>query len=118
MGINIRGWEGGYFTNHFSADEPSPQVKAFVENYKAKYGSTPDALAALAYDATNLLLNAIKTADSNDPVAIKNAMQNTKEFETVSGGKLTFDKDGNPIKSAVILQIKDGRQVYVASVKP
>jgi branched-chain amino acid transport system substrate-binding protein len=77
----------------------------------------PDALAALAYDATLLELNAIKTANSKDADAIKTAMQNTKDFQVVSG-QITYDKDGNPIKAATILQIKDGKQTFVATVTP
>ncbi|MCL6634389.1 MAG: ABC transporter substrate-binding protein [Peptococcaceae bacterium] len=109
--------EGGYFTNHYSADDPRPEVKAWVEKYKAKYGSAPDALATLCYDATKLLLNAIKTANSDDPAKIKDALQATKDFSVVSG-KITFDKDGNPIKPAAILQVKGGKQVYVTTVSP
>ncbi|MCL6477807.1 MAG: ABC transporter substrate-binding protein [Peptococcaceae bacterium] len=115
--LDYKTMEGGYFTNHYSADDPSPEVKKFVEQYKTKYGKTPDALAALAYDATSLLLNAIKTANSKDPAAIQKAMQATKDFQTVSG-KITFDNDGNPIKAATILQIKDGKQAFVATVAP
>lgn len=111
--------DGSYFTNHYSDADPRPEVKKFVEDYKAKYGAVPDALATLAYDATNLMLNAIKTANSNDPVAIQKALAATKDFPAVSG-KITFDQDGNPIKSAVILQVKnDGKKfAYVATVNP
>lgn len=109
--------EGGYFTNHYSADDPRPEVKKWVEDYKAKYGTAPDAFATLCYDGTELLLNAIKTANSDDPVKIKEALQATKDFSVVSG-KITFDKDGNPIKPAAILQIKGGKQTYVTTVAP
>jgi branched-chain amino acid transport system substrate-binding protein len=109
--------EGGYFTNHYSADDPRPEVKKFVEDYKAKYGSVPDAFATLSYDATKLLLNAIKTANSNDPAKIREALQATKDFSVISG-KLTFDQDGNPVKPAAILQIKGGKQTYVTTVAP
>src|SRR6185295_3950695 len=43
--------EGSYISNHYSTDDPSPTIQKFVANYKAKYGATPDGLAALAYDA-------------------------------------------------------------------
>ncbi|MFZ5647927.1 MAG: ABC transporter substrate-binding protein [Bacillota bacterium] len=115
--LDYKTMEGSYFTNHYSADDPSPAVKEFVSAYKAKYGSTPDALAALAYDAASLLMNAIKTANTKDPVKIKEAMQNTKDYQVVSG-KITFDKDGNPIKPATILQVKDGKQAFSAVVAP
>ncbi len=109
--------EGGYFTNHYSPEDPRPEVKKWVEQYKTKFNAVPDALATLCYDATNLLLNAIKTANSNDPAKIKDALQATKNFSAVSG-QLTFDKDGNPIKSAAILQIKSKAQKFVTSVNP
>ncbi|HUW64481.1 MAG TPA: ABC transporter substrate-binding protein [Spirochaetia bacterium] len=109
--------DGGYFTNHYSADDPRPEVQKWVADYKAAYGATPDALATLAYDATNLLLNAIRTAGSNDPTKIRDAMQATKDFPVVSG-KITFDQNGNPIKAAVVLEIKGGKEVYAATVQP
>lgn len=109
--------EGGYFTSHYSPDDPRPEVKTWVEAYKTKNNAVPDAFATLGYDGTNLLLNAIKTANSDDSTKIKDALQATKDFSAVTG-KLSFDKDGNPIKPAVILQIKGGKQAYVTTVAP
>jgi len=121
--LNYAVMAGGYFTNHYSPEDTRPEVQKWVQDYKAKYGSTPDALATLAYDATNLLLNAIKTANSDDPTAIRDALAATKDFPAVSG-KITFDQDGNPIKPAVILKVtydsqtKQGGTQFVASVAP
>lgn len=109
--------EGGYFTNHYSPADPRPEVQNFVKEYKAKYGAEPDALATLCYDATNLLLNAIDAAKSNDPLKIQAALKATKDFPAVSG-KITFDSNGDPVKSAAILQIKGGKQAFVTSVNP
>jgi len=109
--------DGGYFTNHYSADDPRPEVQNWVKDYKSAYGETPDALATLAYDATNLLLNAIKTAGSNDPTKIRDAMQATKDFPAVSG-KISFDQNGNPIKAAVVMKISGGKEVYAATIQP
>lgn len=115
--LDYKTMEGGYFTSHYSPDDPRPEVKTWVDSYKNKYNAVPDAFATLGYDATNLLLNAIRTANSDDPTKIKDALQASNEFAAVTG-KLTFDKDGNPIKPAVILQIKDGKQSYVTTVAP
>lgn len=109
---------GGYFTNHYSSEDKRPEVQKFINDYKTKYGSVPDALATLGYDATNLMLNAIKTANSNQPEDIKKALEQTKDFMAVSGS-ITFDKDGNPIKPAVVLQVKaDKTYSYVTTVNP
>jgi branched-chain amino acid transport system substrate-binding protein len=108
--------EGGVFSNHFSKDDPAPKVQAFVAAYTAKYGAAPDALAALAYDAAGLFLDAFKTAGSIKGSDIRDGMKNT----TFSGiaGAYKFDENRNPIKSAVILQIKNGQQTYLTTVNP
>jgi branched-chain amino acid transport system substrate-binding protein len=109
---------GGYFTNHYSADDPRPEVQKFVTEYQKKYGAKPDALAALAYDATNILLEGIRVSKSTDPAKIQKAIQGLKDFTTVSG-KVTYDKDGNPVKAAAILQVSaDKTYKFVESVKP
>jgi len=108
--------EGGVFSNHFSKDDLSPKVQAFVSAYTTKYGAAPDALAALAYDAAGLFLDAFKTAGSIKGSDIRDAMKNTS-FSGVAGA-YKFDENRDPIKAAVILQIKDGQQVFVATVQP
>lgn len=110
--------DGGYFTNHYSAGDTRPEVKQFVDEYKKKHGSEPDALAALAYDATKILLESINKAGSNDPEKIRAAVQGMKDFGTVSG-KVTFDENGNPVKGAAILQVKaDKTQKFIENVQP
>ena len=58
---------GSYISTHYSIDDPSPTIQSFVELYKQRYQNLlPDAHAALAYDATRLLFDAIARAGSND----------------------------------------------------
>jgi branched-chain amino acid transport system substrate-binding protein len=109
--------DGGYFTNHYSPDDPRPEVQDWVRKYEARFGEKPDALATLGYDATVLLITAVKNAGSDDPVAVRDALQNIKGAKTVSGS-ITFDEWGNPIKSAVILKYTKTGQEYVATVAP
>ncbi len=109
--------EGGYFTNHFSTGDPRPEVKKWVDDYRYKYGLDPDVRAALCYDATNLLLNAIKVSNSGEAAAIKESLQATRDFPAVSG-TISFDRDGNPIKPAAVIQVKEGKQVYVTTITP
>jgi branched-chain amino acid transport system substrate-binding protein len=108
--------ENGYFTNHFTKDDTRPEVQAFVSAYSAKFGAPPDALAALAYDATYLMLTAIAQAGTTDGEKVKAALA-AIDLGVVSG-RVSFDSFRNPIKSAVMIEIKDGRQVYRATVNP
>jgi branched-chain amino acid transport system substrate-binding protein len=109
--------EGCFFSNHYSPDSKELVVQTFVKNYQKKYGTTPDALAALAYDAAKLLVDAINRAGSTDSSKIRDALAATKGFRGVTG-VITFDANRNPVKSAVIIEIKGGKQVYRATVKP
>jgi len=108
---------GGYFTNHYAPDSTAPEAVAFQKAFKDKYkGTTPDALAALAYDATNLLLTSIKTAGNEDTDKVKAAMEGIS-MPGVSG-KITFDKQHNPVKSATILKVTADKVVYDSTVNP
>jgi len=109
--------EGGYFSNHYSPDDRRPEVVAWVKKYKERHGQVPDALGTLAYDATNLLLEAIRKAGSDDPKKIRDALASIKDFKAVSG-KSTMGRDGDMIKSAAILKIEGGRQKFVKMVNP
>ncbi len=109
--------EGGFFSNHYSPDSDNPQAVAFRAAYEAAYKSTPDALAALAFDAANLMLNAIKNANSLEGQKIRDAMAATKDFKAVSGS-INFDANRNPIKGAVVLTIKNGKQAFETAINP
>jgi len=108
--------ENCYFTNHYAMDDNRPAVQAFVKRYAAEYGGHPDALACLAYDATNLMLDAVRRAGRDDGPAIRDALR-TADLGTVSG-RVRFNADRNPIKPAVIIKFQNGRQVFFAPMEP
>ena len=108
--------DGGYFSNHYSAEDTRGIVVDFVSRYQDKYDSKPDALAALAYDATNLLLAAIEKAGKDDPALVKDALA-ALQYEAISGN-ITFDAQHNPIKAAVVMQVKDGKVTFADSIAP
>ena len=115
--LDLKAAAGGYYTNHYAADSTAPEAVAFQKAYGSAYkGSVPDALAVLAYDATNLLLNSIKNAGSDDTDKVKAAMEGLS-MPGVSG-KITFDKQHNPVKSATILKVTADKVVYDSTVNP
>ena len=97
-----------YFSNHYTPEDTAPAVVDFVTTYKKAYNVTPDALAALGYDAANIMFDAIKNANSTDGAKIKDALQATNG--TYVCGKVSFDKDRNPVKDLEIVEILDGKQ--------
>lgn len=109
--------EGGYFSNHYSVEANTPKIKAFVEAYEKKYGSVPDSLAALAYDAVYVMADAYKRAGAIEKKALRDALAQTKDFDGVTG-RITINNERNADKSAVVLQIKGGKYTYLTTIEP
>ena len=109
--------EGDYFTDHFTSEDQAPLIQDFVKKYKAKYGSAPDAMAALGYDSALLLADALKRAGTPDAAKLRAAIADTKDFQGVTG-KITIDSGRNASKSAVMIEIKDKVFKSVATIQP
>ncbi|BDG09816.1 ABC transporter substrate-binding protein [Anaeromyxobacter paludicola] len=109
--------DGSYFSNHYTPEDPSPVIQEFVSKYKAAYGSVPDALATLGYDAAKVAINALESAKDLTGPSIRDAIEQTKGFKGVSG-VITLDADHNAVKSAVVLGIEKNNAKYAATVNP
>ncbi len=110
--------EGCYYSTHYSADSPDEKVQAFIKKYRARFDNrTPDGMAALGYDATYLLVDAIRRAGSTEPAKIRDALAATKGFEGVTG-RIDMDKARNASKPAAILVIRNGKPTYLETVAP
>ena len=106
-----------YFTNHYSVEDTSPKAKAFVDAYAKEYGQKPEALAVLGYDAVYVLADAVKRANSTDATKIAEALAATRDFPAISG-VTTINKTHDADKNAVVIELKDGRQIFKTSIKP
>ncbi|MGQ9919864.1 MAG: ABC transporter substrate-binding protein [Desulfobacca sp.] len=109
--------EKAFFSTHYAPDIATPKAQEFIQAYEAKYGKKPDDVAALTYDAGLLLCQAITQAGVLDRSKVRDTLAQVKEFEGVTG-KMTFRGGGDPLKSAVILQVHNGQFKYFASVHP
>lgn len=108
---------GGFISNHYSAESKDPTLQSFVKAYKAKYNIEPSSFSALGYDSANIVLEAIKKANSNDPEKINKAIANTKNLNAATG-VITIDKNHNASKPAVILEFTPKGYKYITSVNP
>jgi branched-chain amino acid transport system substrate-binding protein len=109
--------EGCFYSNHYSHEDPNPTIQQFVAKYKDKYGKTPDALAALGYDAARVFLKALKDTKSEDPKVLAKAIAATKDFDGVTG-KITLDENRDPVKPATIIEMKGGQPTMVTIIAP
>jgi branched-chain amino acid transport system substrate-binding protein len=115
--------EGLYFSTHYAAEGATGATKEFIDRYEAAYGETPGDVAALTWDAIDILLKAIQNTDglSGDLAADREAVKD--ELGKVAGfvgitGKMTFTPDGDPIKCAVIVKIQGGKFTFYDSACP
>ena len=109
---------GTYISNHYSADDPSETIQKFVRVYRQRYGNlTPDAHAALAYDALRFLAEAIQRAGTTEGPKLRDALAETRNFAGVTG-IISMDKERNAVKSAVVLKLEDLKYIYQATIQP
>ena len=110
--------EGTFYASHYSSESTAPEVRAFVQKYRARFnGDTPDSMAPLAYDATFIIAEAITRAGTTDGPQLRDALAATKNFPGVTG-RTTIDPQRNASKSAVMLAVKNGKATYVETIEP
>ncbi|MBI3185395.1 MAG: ABC transporter substrate-binding protein [Myxococcales bacterium] len=109
--------DGAYLSNHYSTEDPSPRVQNFIKAYKEAYGSVPDSLAALGYDAARVAVDAMRRAKDLTGPSIREAIAQTRDFPGVAG-TITIDEGRNAVKPAVVLKVEEGKFKYVATVAP
>lgn len=110
--------EGAIVSTFFANDVPINKTsEAFLKSFRDEYKKEPPAVAALGYDAYLVVLDAIKRANSADPQKIREALTQTKDFEG-SAGAITINAERNADKAAVFKTVKDGKFVFLTTVKP
>lgn len=100
--------EGVIFPGFYFPDgERYPGSLEFVDAYKAKYGEEPETYAALAYDATNMVLTAMKESGVSRQ-AIRDHLEKMDGFSGVTG-KHKFDSNHDTEVPIILLTVKDGK---------
>lgn len=130
---------GGFFTNHYSVDDPNPIVQDFISKYVAKFNTKPDGLAALGYDAAKILYRAMEDV-AKDPkilagladrssvpateasrkaarAALRDRIAATRDYPGVTG-IITIDAERNAQKPAVVVEVSAEGTRFVESIAP
>ena len=109
--------EGIYQTTNFAREMPGVEVQQFFDAYMTAFGTAPDGIASSGYDAMLLLANAIEQAKSTAPVAIRDALAATRDFQG-STYISHYDENRHPVKSLAILTVRDGKVQTYKIVEP
>jgi branched-chain amino acid transport system substrate-binding protein len=110
--------EGDYFANHYASDIATPTAKKFIDAYAKQYGNIPDDVAALTYDSMGLLFEAIKKSPTLDRKVVRDSLATLANYPGVTGDIKFTAGSGDPVKSAVIMQIKGDKFVWVMNAAP
>jgi branched-chain amino acid transport system substrate-binding protein len=122
VNLDVKALDGGFYSNHYDPGDTRPIVQDWLKRYGAQYKDNlgkpkvPDAIATLAYDATNMLLAAIQQAGVDDTSQVAQTLARLS-WNGVTG-TITFDEYHNPIKPVVIITVRNGQKVYFATVNP
>ena len=106
-----------YFSNHYSSEDKSPVVQEFITKFKAAFGEVPDGLAAMGYDAAEVLADAMKRAPTLKNEDVRLALAQTKDYPGVTG-RITIDQNRDAVKSAVVLKVDKGDFKYQTTINP
>ena len=124
MGLCGDECKGYYFSTHYAAAGAQGATKAFIDEYSAAYGKTPDDVAALTWDSLGLMIKAIQNTGGlsgdikADRTKVKDALASIKNYPGITGN-MTFTPEGDPIKCAVVVKINDqGQFAFHKSVCP
>ena len=107
-GADLTAFDNVYWTNHYDPADTSEKSVAFVSAYEAKYGNTPSAFAALAYDCVMMYKTAIEAAGSADPVEVRDALAADGVVYDCITGTYSLDETGTPVKGASIIAFEAG----------
>ncbi|MBW8058509.1 MAG: ABC transporter substrate-binding protein [candidate division NC10 bacterium] len=115
---------GLFFSTHYAAAGATGATKKFIDRYNKKYGYVPDDVAALTWDSLKIVQKAIQDTGGltgnlkKDRDRVRDAMGRIRKFKGITG-EMTFTKEGDPIKCAVIVRISDkGEFEFYKSVCP
>lgn len=108
---NLDAINGAFFCSQYSAESTDANMVAFLKKYKETYKQDANQFSVLGYDAMKMMVQAIKNANSTDSAAIIKAMA-AIDFTGLTG-HIKFDEKRNPIKSAAITTIDNGKYKFV-----
>jgi len=95
---------------------PQAASKKFLDAYKAKFNTDPILYSPFSYDAANILIEAMKKANSTDPKKYLPELQ--KISFSGSTGTITFDNKGDRKDAEItIFTMKGGKIEPLAVVK-
>lgn len=98
--------EGSYYTSQPSF--ANPVTKPYAEAYQAKFNLAPETEALFGHDGLYWIKDALERAGKVDRAALRDALENTTNFEGLMGAMSVDPATHNPAKPASVYEIVGG----------
>jgi branched-chain amino acid transport system substrate-binding protein len=109
------GLDGATSITVFSPLIETPGVQDFVQAYRAKYGIIPTQRAFFAFEATNLVVDAIRRANSDKSEDIERALKTTT-MPSLLGGTYAMDDHNHPHTPMQIIGVRGEKTSVISQV--
>jgi ABC-type branched-subunit amino acid transport system substrate-binding protein len=106
-----RSIDGSTFVDAFFLDSPDQNIREFVDRYRRKYQTDPSPFAAQAYDATRIVIEAIRKGATTGR-AVRDQLMEMQEFPTLTG-PASFAASGALNRRLYVIHVKNGRLVQL-----
>jgi branched-chain amino acid transport system substrate-binding protein len=100
---------GVYLTTNMNRDDVSETTQEYITRYREEFDLEPDMVGASAYDAFQVIFEAIRQAGADDPAAMRDAIKGLTDFSTVTGKLIKYTEKGEAVKAVQIQQVVDGK---------
>jgi len=109
--------EGAYYSTHFAVGNTGKVSRAFVGAFERRYGTPPNGLSALTYDAVRLVADAVSRAGTTERAALRRSLALTRDFPGATG-LTTLNAQRDADKDASIIEVRNGRLEFVETIRP
>ena len=100
---------GVYLTTNMNRDDVSETTQEYITRYREEFDMEPDMVGASAYDAFQVIFEAIRQVGADDPAAMRDAIKGLKDFNTVTGKLIQYTEKGEAVKAVQIQQVAEGK---------
>lgn len=103
-----RSVEGMIVASPFEKEVKTPEYNAFKERYRHMFNADPGFVSLYAYDAAQVLFQAIETAGDTAPDKIKQAIIDQKTFQGLEES-FEINRYGDTPRAMMLLTVHDGK---------
>jgi branched-chain amino acid transport system substrate-binding protein len=108
--------EGTYIVDSFNRGRADTALQRFFAEFQKRAGYPPENVAAITYSAVELMVDAVRRANSAEPAKVRDALAATKNYPLLTGDLIGFNNLHEVIMPISVNVIKDGKITFFANI--